>query len=237
MKHQYFGDENDYLKYGLLRVLSDHGGRKVGVCWMLTEADRSGDGRHTTYLDRPSGWRCHDPQLFDALHRCVKVECCRNVAPAECDAILPAARFHAEILGNPLEAREAYFRRALESFQGFELIFFDPDNGIEVPTTRRGAKKSSKYLYWREVGLAFEAGHSLLIFQHYPRRPRVAFVRDLAARLAARCGAREIHSFGTSRVVFLLVPQPHHRQAFRSKLDRVRERWAGHIEPEVHGFA
>jgi hypothetical protein len=236
MKHQYFGDENDYLKYGLLRILSGHGGRNAGVCWMLTEADRSRDGRFTAYLDDPSGWRGHDPPLFDALRHSLKVECRRDVGRAECDAILPAARFHTEVLADALEAREPYFRRALESFQGLDLIFFDPDNGIEVRGTRRGAKKSSKYLYWSEVRFAFAAGHSLLIFQYYPRKQRAPFVRDLAARLAEQCGVREIHSFGTSRAVFLLAPQRHHRRGLRSKLDRVRECWAGRIEPQVHGF-
>jgi hypothetical protein len=41
MKDQYFADINDYRKYGLLRILGE--GLRVGVCWMLTKPDGSGD--------------------------------------------------------------------------------------------------------------------------------------------------------------------------------------------------
>jgi len=37
MKNQYFGDINDYRKYGLLRGLSNKGEISTLVCWMLTE--------------------------------------------------------------------------------------------------------------------------------------------------------------------------------------------------------
>jgi hypothetical protein len=43
MKDQYFGDVNDYLKYGLLRCFAEAGWR-VGVCWMLTPDDGGRDG-------------------------------------------------------------------------------------------------------------------------------------------------------------------------------------------------
>jgi hypothetical protein len=43
VKVQYFGDVNDYRKFALLRLLADK--FKIGVCWMLTEADGSGRGQ------------------------------------------------------------------------------------------------------------------------------------------------------------------------------------------------
>ena len=53
MKNQYFGDVNDYRKYGLLRLLA-HAGLKIGVCWMLTEDGRKGarkrNGEQRRYL-------------------------------------------------------------------------------------------------------------------------------------------------------------------------------------------
>ena len=44
MKVQYFGDVNDYRKFALLRALSEVGEFRIGVCWMLTEADSTGYG-------------------------------------------------------------------------------------------------------------------------------------------------------------------------------------------------
>ncbi|HUW95833.1 MAG TPA: hypothetical protein VMW58_08590 [Anaerolineae bacterium] len=36
MKNQYFGDINDYRKYGLLRILTNLGEIKTAVCWVRT---------------------------------------------------------------------------------------------------------------------------------------------------------------------------------------------------------
>ena len=44
MKNQYFGDINDYRKYELLRILTNGGGIKTAVCWMLTREDESVNG-------------------------------------------------------------------------------------------------------------------------------------------------------------------------------------------------
>ena len=39
MKNQYFGDVNDYRKYGLLRVLQREANLRCVVAWMLTPDD------------------------------------------------------------------------------------------------------------------------------------------------------------------------------------------------------
>ena len=53
MKNQYFGDINDYQKYGLLRTISRDTGLRLAVCWMLTPDDGRSDGKKTGYVDRP----------------------------------------------------------------------------------------------------------------------------------------------------------------------------------------
>ena len=47
MKNQYFGDINDYRKYGLIRILSNSGIIRTGICWMLTPDDTRTDGKFT----------------------------------------------------------------------------------------------------------------------------------------------------------------------------------------------
>ena len=56
MQDEYFGDVNDYRKYGLLRCLSKAGFR-VGVCWMHTPSDNSGQGNKIDYLEEPREYR------------------------------------------------------------------------------------------------------------------------------------------------------------------------------------
>ena len=43
MKNQYFGDVNDYRKYGLLRALQGEGSLSTLVAWMLTPDDGSNE--------------------------------------------------------------------------------------------------------------------------------------------------------------------------------------------------
>src|SRR3954464_1849408 len=71
MKNQYFGDVNDYRKYGLLRSLVLADGLRIGVCWMLTPDDHRPDGEKTKYLNPRSerNWRSLDPILYEFLQR------------------------------------------------------------------------------------------------------------------------------------------------------------------------
>jgi hypothetical protein len=82
MKHQYFGDVKDYLKYGLLREVF-RSNLKLGVCWMLTPDDISTDGRKTGYLSAPNTWRKHDPELYDLLRHTVVAQGLRNLSVIE----------------------------------------------------------------------------------------------------------------------------------------------------------
>lgn len=77
------------------------------------------------------------------------------------------------------------------------MLFFDPDNGIEIPSKRLGAKDSSKYVYWQEIEQAYGAGHSLVIYQHFARVAREVYTSSLAEQLAGRLNAPLVDSFRT----------------------------------------
>lgn len=55
MKNQYFGDINDFRKYGILRALAGPPLSLV-VSWMLTPDDGSTDGEFISYLSEPRRW-------------------------------------------------------------------------------------------------------------------------------------------------------------------------------------
>ncbi len=61
MKDQYFGDVNDFLKYGLLRALVARDKLSLGVSWMLTPSNGGTDGKFLEYLGRPSIFQHGEP--------------------------------------------------------------------------------------------------------------------------------------------------------------------------------
>ena len=124
MKNQYFGDINDYKKYGLLRNLANNGQYKIGVCWMLTADDGRSDGKFTTYLNDPRRYRQYDPVLFDLLQKWVISENNRNVSVAENIGILPNAEYYSEFLTDSQSDRVAYFKEMKEKLSTCDLIFF-----------------------------------------------------------------------------------------------------------------
>jgi len=228
MKNQYFGDVNDYRKYGLLRVLTGQGGLSVAVCWMLTPDDGRSDGRFVEYLQQPERWRHYDPALFDRLREMIALRGERDIDLVDLvgeAGILPAARFFVRTLRDDLQSRSRYFEVFWEVAQGCDLIFFDPDNGLEVKSRPAGRKDSSRYLYWAELEQALASGYSALVYQHFRREKRDAFIERMAQEMRQRTGAARVYSFRTARVVFFLLPSERRAAAFEHAVACLPETW------------
>jgi hypothetical protein len=142
MKNQYVGDINDYVKYALLRALAAAHGGRLHVCWMLADADGRSDGGQLAYLGDTPRFRDLDPPLFDALAKLVS-EGRRDVLAVEAAMILPDTTFHADTLLDVDALRQDYFDKLWSWLESDDLIFFDPDNGLEVPSRPRGRRDSS----------------------------------------------------------------------------------------------
>lgn len=230
MKHQYFGDINDFHKYGLLYILCRKEELKLGVCWMLTADDGRSHGSRTGYLSAPERWREYNPYLFDFLAVCVRDSGTRDLSLVESRGLLPGAEFYSRVLTDSSDQRRSYFSEMRKKFAEADLIFFDPDNGLEIASVPLGARNSSKYLYWQEVSEVYRAKHSVLVYQHFRREERSRFVATLAATLSGSTGAVEVHSFSTAHVVFLLAPRKERMAYFRCVAARVHEMWAEQFE-------
>jgi hypothetical protein len=174
MKNQYFGDINDYLKYGMLRAF----GRElsIAVIWMMTLDDGSNDGRKLGYLDGP-GRRSHDPELFDWLRAWRDAKGARDVRLIEDSGLLPNCRFFRDIVPDEIGPRAEWFARAREFARGADLVFLDPDNGLPVRSVRPGRARWSKFVGFEELKALHDDGHSLLIYQHLARVQRRDFIR------------------------------------------------------------
>jgi hypothetical protein len=238
VKVQYFGDMNDYRKYALLGLLAKSGGFKIGVCWMLTPADDRQDGNKRSYIQQPGKWRAFDPVLFDLLATVKPKPALPDLLRIEREGLIPGTVFVNEMVPDSLSERKAFHQRCLFAFNGCDLAFFDPDNGLEIRSLPKGRKNSSKFVFEDEISDHFAAGRSVLIYQHYPRRPRTKFLVDIAARLSGALPRGSIWFFSTPHVAFVLVARSEHAQRVAQAADELARKWpAKFIKPQLHESA
>jgi hypothetical protein len=207
VKHQYVGDINDYRKYALLRALSAGGANRLGVCWMLTPDDGGMDGGKLAYLEQADRFRSFDPELFDILSRAASEPDLRRLHTIEDSSVISDALYFNETLPDDIVGRAAYMNRCALDFRDAELIFFDPDNGLEV-SLPKGRKNSSKYLYLDEVAAFYQAGKSILIYQHFPRVERSTFMAQRRRQLRGVAPGCAVWAFTTAHVALFLLVHP-----------------------------
>src|SRR5580658_4948809 len=158
MQNRYVGDIGDYVKLGILRKLMP--GYRLGVAWWLFPDDvHNEDGRHIGYLKQPVRWRHFDPTLFDALEAIV-TSGRRDVRSLETANILPGAVFASTpIPDGPFlkrrQVRRQWFTTVQRTLEKADLVFVDPDNGLEPEGYRHGSAKAGKSILLTEIqGLA-----------------------------------------------------------------------------------
>jgi len=259
MQNRYVGDVGDFGKYGLLRALclpSSDGNRglSLGVVWYLVpDEGHNADGKHTSFLNPAHanvvGYRDCDPFLYDTLAEIVEGEA-RHVSSIRNSGILPAGTvFFEEPLtfgGMPhigpaarearLKHRSEWLRRALEATAGCDVVFVDPDNGLEVKTERHTIR-GPKHVFFDELVPYTRRGQSLVIYQHMGRNRRALDqIRERLAQIAERlrgCDAPFALCYhrGTSRA-FFVVPTKHHRALLFDRAKRFASGpWSAHFCP------
>jgi len=224
MKNQYFGDINDYRKYGLIRSILDTYNFRLLMAWMLTPDDSRTDGKFIDYLSEPY-WDCYDSILYKKLQDLICLNNIRKVAFIEKTNLLPGAKYFSRIVLDSRKDRTAWFQELLFKANDADLVFLDPDNGIEVKSKPYGEKYSSKYLYWREISDLWEQGKSLLIYQHFCREERRLFIERLRGELQERAKGSFVSAFSTPHVVFFLVLQPEHQKNHNSIMANIENNW------------
>ncbi|WP_316214383.1 MULTISPECIES: hypothetical protein [unclassified Bradyrhizobium] len=200
MQNRYVGDVGDFAKLTLLRTLTRETNFRLAVIWYLfADETHNGDGRHVSYL-RDLRLAEADPDLHSALSRIVsngKREV-RSIARAR---VLPSTTsFFTLPISDPKTARmtrieretlrATWLRKALASALDHELVFLDPDNGLETASVLRHSPKSGKYVFWNELEQFWTQGHSLIVYHHLNRTMTVARQTEiLRAKFSERFSA------------------------------------------------
>ena len=126
------------------------------------------------YLDQPVMAE-REAEVHGALGHLVRSGQ-RSVAAVEGAAILPVnTLFHSSPLtveGLPrdrVQHRGRWFADGLARLAGADLVFFDPDNGIETAALRKSDRRAGKYVFWDEIETTWQRGHSLVVYSHLNR--------------------------------------------------------------------
>jgi len=181
MKNQWFGDIHDFRKYGLLRFLSEtQQFKRILIAWMLTPSlPNAPAGKYRGFIKHPGQWAKCDPELFNILKES-GIKSTRNVKQAFDLGILPRETFVSFGEGDDhylMDQREDYFQKIKNS--DCDLVFLDADNGLEVASMRKS--NQSSYIFYREAKALFDAGKSILIYQH--RAIGQSFEKQLAQKM------------------------------------------------------
>src|SRR5271169_3996321 len=222
MQNRYVGDVGDYGKYALLRSLcgiETRSSTHLGVIWCLfPNEDFNNDGKHIAYLRDPQFAQL-DSDLHVALAKIIFEG--RRIISAVCDCgCLPESTvFCSEPISIPqgmragsrerIRHRNAGLQACLHETRACELVFFDPDNGLEVASVPKRHRKAGKYIYWDELMPFWRRGNALLIYHHLNRTVSAARqVAEIADRFAVELDKATIVPLvfrrGSSRVFWLI---------------------------------
>jgi len=180
MKDQYFGDFGDYQKISLLKTLRDIGGFKIVVHWMKAKDDGSSDGKHIGYLKDSTRWLQYDPEVFSFIKSKIDSGSKRSVIHIEQSSLMKRIKFVSDYIYD--EKDRSKMHQGIIKDKSRDLVFFDPDNGIEVKSTT--LKTKYKYLLWNEIVEAYESGKNVLVYQHFGRQNRENFINQKAKEIA-----------------------------------------------------
>jgi hypothetical protein len=219
MKNQYFGDFGDYQKFSLLKMLRNVGGFKITVHWMKTRDDGGTDGKRVTYLNNPKTWDSFDKEIFEFISG--------HIHAKKRDLALYEKSLHADGITFVNDHIESAQRR-LELLDGIrsdkksDLIFFDPDNGIEVKSTTQ--KTIHKYVLWSDIQTAFSSGKSILVYQHFSRKNRDIFIQEKLTEFRSRLDV-DVFVIKVKHSVYFLLAQKSHISRVRQSLIDYSKVW------------
>jgi hypothetical protein len=174
MQDRYVGDIGDFVKLALLRSLSPN--CNLGVVWyLIPDESHNNDGRHIDYL-RKDDWRRLDPELFEGL-KAIVASGERSVGALERSNLLRNCRYASGCLSLPKSyparaaSRKVWLRDAAEAVSDCDLVFLDPDNGLQPEGFRSGAAKAIKSVSFSDLSRFKAPGRTLILYHHQTRRP------------------------------------------------------------------
>jgi len=189
MNDGFVGDIGDYGKYGLLRCLLPAAKIRLGVAWIKTLPRAKRSNNVFEYLIATVN---QDQSLADCdlhLYQHLRDLASTNeptINDIQDSFVLPNdTLYYSEDLdfrdmpANGLRAKNARLQRRMEWFgdlydrlEAADLVFFDPDTGLETPSRGRHTDEGPKYVCYDELKPFYDRGQSLIVYQHADRKTK-----------------------------------------------------------------
>ena len=239
MQNRYTGDIGDFSKYGLMRAFAKSGLSNALAWYLVPDETHNFDGKHTAYIGREKFRRC-DPALHDAMAQLVSTGQ-RNIRAVEKSKILgEETLFHGDPLDFsrllPLSGRQGRWQRGqvrnrwlsdcVVQTAGRDVVFFDPDNGLQAKNPSPLSAKGTKFLYWSDLLPFVDRNQSLVIYNHASRQGSI--YEQITQRLAEvkdhiPYGANAVAMLWRSYSVryYLIIPAPETREVILSACEKV----------------
>jgi len=216
MQNRYVGDIGDFGKYHLLKSLcmgnKNELDLSLGVVWYrVPDENHNDDGKHIRYLEQTTSnlarFRSGDQALYDSLSEIIKAGK-RDVSVINESNVLPTntvfyeAPLSYEGMPNNSPAarndrisyRNLWSSKALDATLGCDLIFVDPDNGLEVNSVKSHQKTGPKYTFFEELVPFVKRGQSLVIYHHLCRSgPAEVQLKERLDQLKKKLGIDNIY--------------------------------------------
>lgn len=256
MQNRYVADVGDFGKFGLLRYLTgcfdELPSLRLGVIWYRVPDElHNNDGHKIGYLHANTSsvgrFEECDPQLFRKLRAIVSAGR-RHLDTIRQGGILPAtARFFEEELSfahisgasacqKRAECRQRWRAAALQATATCDIVFVDPDNGLQCKSIGPHHKLGPKYAFREELVPIIDRGQTLVAYHHICRlRTAEAQIREQLGVLRT-WGTASANAFalrfrrGSARA-FLIVPSRQHRSLVRRRVGAlISSPWNRHFE-------
>ena len=221
MQDRYAGDIGDYGKLALLREIEAQG-LKLGINWYRTETagfETHEDGKYRI----PERFEACAPALAAALNAIFDDRAGRSVQKLECAGLLNCRLFVDEFVPRSASERLDWHRRALKRLEKCDLVFLDPDNGLNVESVRPGSRKSVKYVWQHEIAAYVFAGKSVIFYNHRPRQKPGVYFPAYSARLASLGKPVHVMTFPRRSVrdYFIIPASPEHEKRICAAMERM----------------
>lgn len=172
----------------------------------------------------------HDPELFAHLHHLLVRRGIRKLSALKHLPLFAEFEFYGKLLPRTVLDRKAWFEHLLKRSDCHDLVFFDPDIGLEVPSVARNRKHANRYLYYDELAPFVTPNRVVLVYQHYSREQRPEYEARIAQKLRDRCRVEHIAVLRTSAVGFFGGYGETESNRIERSLSLLKDRWSDRFE-------